>query len=353
MDALKAYYNEIKNCPNKEPFNHMSWEGMYLNGDISRNPNAFASHYAITGSPTTFYSYYSHVLYYKIYAEMIANNSINIEEFIDDRSILFEAEDQSELCGWYDAIAGALYMSGIRDPNILDPLRHDHVMQYIVQLNMIMAATNVRDFSIYDEDMIVKGIDNYVENYHNADVEIGMSNFHSCLPFEVVNRHLAEINYRNLSCLVHCYNYPITYERVLELNSPKHTCMYLQACETLPKNIDFNSLHGVFIKCLGESRHIKDDRLCELLNMYREAFPSETMEDIFKALSGAIPTFLLHLIKTVKYEPSITFNTECLLCMSSLTSKQEVYVFKCRHCICKECLLEYKSIKCPICGFRI
>lgn len=356
MNALKAYYNEIKNCSNKESFGHLPWEGMYLNKDTSHNPNAISS-FSYNGTLPTFYSYYARSLYYKTYTDIIANKPINIEEFIDDRSILFDAEDQRALYEEYCYLAMSLYIMGIRDPNILDPLRHDHVMQYIKYILSVMASIAVGDFSVFDEDIMGQAINFYIENYHNNDVEIGVSNFHNALPFEVVNRHLAEIDYRNLFCLVHCYHYPITYERVLELNSPKHTCMYLLACETLPENIDINYLQHVFVVSLGEARqHFKDERMCELVRMYHKAFPSETMNEIIEGISalgmGAIPRCLLPLIETVKYEPSVAFNTECLVCMNSLTSEQEVYVFKCRHCICKECLSEYKSIKCPICGTR-
>ena len=103
----------------------------------------------------------------------------------------------------------------------------------------------------------------------------------------------------------------------------------------------------------GENKYIADDRLCELVKMYHEAFPSESIKDIIEDISALrenpLPTYLISLCETVEYEPPIAFNTECLVCFNTLEPKQQVYVFNCRHCVCKECLSEYKSAKCPIC----
>ena len=109
--------------------------------------------------------------------------------------------------------------------------------------------TTKGDFSVFEEDIVAQAINAYVKDWYSNGRLIDNPKHLGWLPFDVINRHLTEIDYINFRWVVRCY-YRMTYERTLELNSAEHTCVYLHTCKTLPKNIDFNSLHDVFVRCL-------------------------------------------------------------------------------------------------------
>lgn len=345
MDIVKAYYNEIKTCTNRAPFLG-TWEMKLFNKDTSSNPNAFDTN---TSNPFTFYNLYGMLLYYHGITEIHTKGSLNIEQFIDDRSILLEAEDQSSLCDEYTDACRVLYLAGVRDPDVLDPLRHDHQDDYIVAIINSMIVTKDYDYSTIDDDLVSWFILVYFGKFYKYGIRL-----QPFLPFEVINRHLEVIDWRHLFHLIDYYKYPITYERVLELNSKARTCAYLHTCETLPENIDITSLHDVFIKYLGENHDVNDQRMIELITLYSKVYPSESTNDIVEGISRCrddhrIPKCLLQLINTSEYNASNTFNDKCLICRDTFEPNQSVFIFRCDHAICKDCMDEYMSMICPIC----
>ena len=343
MYNVKAYYNEIKTCTDRDPFLG-TWEMKFYNKDTSSNPNALC---LTASAPFTFYKLYGMLLYYSGMSEIHTQGSINIEQFINDRLILFEAEDQDILSDEYYDACRVLYLAGVRDPNVLDPRRYAHPNEYVLGILNSMVVTKDYNYSTVDDDLIDIFIIMYFEMFYKQGIR-----FQPFLPFEVIDKHLEGIEWNHLFHLIDYYKYPITYERVLKCNSKARTCLYLHACETLPKNIDLESLHTVFIKYLGENHDIKDQRLIELVTLYSKAYPSESMNDILEGISihhdDHIPKCLSTLLEMSEYDASKTFNTECLICRQTFKPKQSIFVFRCNHAICKECMDEYVSTQCPI-----
>ena len=331
---METYYQTIKQSTNTSKFNN-SWQEAYLQNITTHNPNADDK------NNMSFYQLWGAMTDCLILSKQFFGENINIEDLNRKRNILYEANNDKKTAIPCTNISRTLYLAGYTDPNILDPKRNDHYDLYCMAMIDAMVLTNKYNYSVFDNESNINILLHSIfHTIHYMCVDIP-----PFIPKETILNNLVLIDITTFAELLKTYNnnYSITYEQVLNSNSPEHTCVYLQLCDELPQNLDIICLKNHMINTLSQIDCKDEFRLAVLIELYIKTFPDASIQDIINKFHH-VPKILLEFLP---YGINIPINTTCLICFQQFDGESPIYHFKCGHGICKKCMEEYKSLQCP------